>query len=330
MSSQPTPRHRAAAPAPTTSRAAAAPARPTSTTRRAGGPFARHLRSGPRAAVTGGVVAALLLGPPLGLTAATMTGAVGPEHVGPLGPVVAALPWHEADAQTWLDGRDPRDDRASRTLAHGRDEDALGPVDAPSPDAAPTPGDESPAPDDPTYPAADARDDAAGTPPAEDATDPVPSTEPADAPDDAAPSTAPAPERPAPRAGATRTTTAAATEADAVVALTNAERAAAGCAPLAVDDRLVAAAQLHSEDMAANDYMDHTSLDGRSPWDRAKAQGYPNPGAENVAKGYRTAEDVVRAWMDSPGHRANILSCDLREIGVGHADGAWTQLFGWG
>src|SRR5690606_23955294 len=198
MSSQPTPRHRAAAPAPTTSRAAAAPARPTSTTRRAGGPFARHLRSGPRAAVTGGVVAALLLGPPLGLTAATMTGAVGPEHVGPLGPVVAALPWHEADAQTWLDGRDPRDDRASRTLAHGRDEDALGPVDAPSPDAAPTPGDESPAPDDPTDPAADARD-AAETPPAEDATDPEPSTEPADAPDDAAPSTAPAPERPAPR-----------------------------------------------------------------------------------------------------------------------------------
>uniref|UniRef100_UPI0013D4B178 CAP domain-containing protein n=1 Tax=Cellulosimicrobium sp. SL-1 TaxID=2699423 RepID=UPI0013D4B178 len=119
-------------------------------------------------------------------------------------------------------------------------------------------------------------------------------------------------------------------EGAAVVELTNAERAAAGCEPLAVDDRLTAAAQLHSEDMDAQGYMDHTSLDGRSPWDRAHAQGYPNPGAENVAKGYRTAQDVVRGWMDSPGHRANILNCGLREIGVGHANGAWTQVFGWG
>ncbi len=116
----------------------------------------------------------------------------------------------------------------------------------------------------------------------------------------------------------------------AVVDLTNAERAAAGCPPVAFDARLTAAAQLHSEDMVAQDYFSHQSLDGRSPWDRAKAQRYPNPGAENIAKGQASAEDVMRAWMDSPGHRANILNCDLREIGVGVADRTWTQVFGWG
>ena len=83
-------------------------------------------------------------------------------------------------------------------------------------------------------------------------------------------------------------------------------------------------------DPPAHATLDHTSRDGRSPGARAHAQGYPNPGAENVAKGYRTAQDVVRGWMDSPGHRANILDCGLREIGVGHASGAWTQGFGWG
>ncbi|WP_141390859.1 CAP domain-containing protein, partial [Cellulosimicrobium cellulans] len=155
--------------------------------------------------------------------------------------------------------------------------------------------------------------------------DPAPSGEAADP----APNVTPAP-APASAAAVPPGPGAISAEGAAVVERTNAERAAAGCGPLVVDERLTAAAQLHSEDMLAQGYFDHTSLDGRSPWDRAKAQGYANPGAENIAKGQATAEDVVRAWMDSPGHRANILDCDLREIGVGHADRVWTQLFGWG
>uniref|UniRef100_UPI001C0C1835 CAP domain-containing protein n=1 Tax=Cellulosimicrobium cellulans TaxID=1710 RepID=UPI001C0C1835 len=159
------------------------------------------------------------------------------------------------------------------------------------------------------------------------------SAEPAPASPAPAPAQAPAPTpapAPAPSPTAPLTPSGPSAEVTAVVELTNAERAAAGCAPLVLDARLTAAAQLHSEDMLAQGYFDHTSLDGRSPWDRAKAQGYANPSGENIAKGQRTAEEVVRAWMDSPGHRANILSCDSTEIGVGYAGGVWTQLFGRG
>lgn len=121
--------------------------------------------------------------------------------------------------------------------------------------------------------------------------------------------------------------------ASAVVALTNAERAKAGCRPLRVDKRLATAARAHSADMAAHGYFDHDSLDGASPWTRMLDAGYPAPGAENIAKGYATAAAVVGGWMDSPGHRANILDCGLRAIGVGMAAGPggrlWTQDFGW-
>ncbi|QXJ23709.1 CAP domain-containing protein [Actinomadura graeca] len=118
-----------------------------------------------------------------------------------------------------------------------------------------------------------------------------------------------------------------------VVALTNSERVKAGCKALRPDARLAAAARKHSADMAANGYFDHTSRNGDSPWKRMEDAGYPSPGAENIAKGYATAAAVVAGWMKSPGHRANILNCDLRAIGVGMADGAggplWTQDFGW-
>ncbi|MER7543648.1 CAP domain-containing protein, partial [Spirillospora sp. NPDC127506] len=119
----------------------------------------------------------------------------------------------------------------------------------------------------------------------------------------------------------------------AVVSLTNAERAKQGCEPLRVDSRLVVAARKHSADMAANNYFDHTSRNGDSPWKRMEDAGYPSPGAENIAKGYPTAAAVVKGWMNSPGHRANILNCGLRAIGVGMASGPggplWTQDFGW-
>ncbi|MFI0447581.1 CAP domain-containing protein [Actinomadura sp. 6N118] len=119
----------------------------------------------------------------------------------------------------------------------------------------------------------------------------------------------------------------------AVVTLTNKERAKAGCGALRSDQRLATAARRHSADMAAHDYFDHTSRNGDSPWKRMEDAGYTSPGAENIAKGYPTAAAVVEGWMKSPGHRANILNCKLRAIGVGMVGGSggpwWTQDFGW-
>ena len=92
---------------------------------------------------------------------------------------------------------------------------------------------------------------------------------------------------------------------------------------------LTALAQDFSEDMAARDYMAHDNPDGEGPGDRARRHGYSSWGAENVAKGQSSAEQVMEAWMNSPGHRANILNCDLTAIGVGEASNAWTQKFGY-
>jgi uncharacterized protein YkwD len=119
-----------------------------------------------------------------------------------------------------------------------------------------------------------------------------------------------------------------------VTELTNAERAEAGCGPVRPDDRLRDAARGHSEDMAEREYFSHTSPEGETPWDRAAEAGYDTPSAENIAQGFRDAESVVEAWMNSPGHRANILNCDSKATGVGvELDGSgapyWTQMFGY-
>lgn len=115
-----------------------------------------------------------------------------------------------------------------------------------------------------------------------------------------------------------------------VLTITNNERGKAGCPALTLDDRLTKAATDHSVDMARNNYFSHTSQDGRTFVERAKAAGYPNPGAENIAKGQSTPEAVMDAWMKSAGHRENILNCGLKTMGLGLAtDGYyWTQLFG--
>jgi uncharacterized protein YkwD len=119
-----------------------------------------------------------------------------------------------------------------------------------------------------------------------------------------------------------------------VVDRTNAERARHGLRALTVDQRLAAAAQAHSADMVRRAFFAHESPDGRQVWDRAVAAGYAyRKVAENIAAGQRSAEEVVRGWMESPGHRANILDGDLTQIGVGRADGGsygvyWTQVFG--
>lgn len=117
------------------------------------------------------------------------------------------------------------------------------------------------------------------------------------------------------------------------VKLTNVERAANGCGEVVVDDRLVAAATGHSQDMADNNYFDHVSQDGSTFSDRASAQGYGSAISENIAAGQTTAEQVMDSWMNSQGHRDNILNCDAKAIGLGVAEGGdgtkyWTQMFG--
>ncbi|MFD1149369.1 CAP domain-containing protein [Saccharothrix hoggarensis] len=129
----------------------------------------------------------------------------------------------------------------------------------------------------------------------------------------------------------TTTTPARSSEADQVVALVNEARDLAGCGPLKVDDRVVAAARAHSADMAERDYFSHTTPEGVGFAQRMREAGYPSPGGENIAKGQRSADQVMRAWMNSDGHRRNILNCGFTTIGVGLDTRGWywTQNFGW-
>ena len=115
-----------------------------------------------------------------------------------------------------------------------------------------------------------------------------------------------------------------------VVELTNAERAKQGLPALTLDTELSTVARAKSEDMSKNNYFDHTSPTYGSPFDMMKQFGVSYKAAgENIAKGQTTPEQVVKAWMNSEGHRANILSSNFTHIGVGYvADGNyWTQQF---
>ncbi|MEV6108823.1 CAP domain-containing protein [Streptomyces sp. NPDC051940] len=126
--------------------------------------------------------------------------------------------------------------------------------------------------------------------------------------------------------------TTAAIEAE-VLKLVNQERSKAGCQPLTADTALAKLAGDFSADMAQRDFFDHTDPDGDDPWERAEAAGISNLGGENIARGQNDAQAVMDAWMASEGHRANILNCDFKTLGVGVylADGGpwWTQDFGY-
>lgn len=116
-----------------------------------------------------------------------------------------------------------------------------------------------------------------------------------------------------------------------ILKLVNDERTKAGCAALTLDGSLTAAATAHSLDMATQGYFSHTGLNGSNPGDRARAAGYNGGGiGENIAAGYGSAEAVMAGWMNSSGHRANILNCGYRVLGVGYAaqGNHWTQMFG--
>ncbi|SOD64583.1 Uncharacterized conserved protein YkwD, contains CAP (CSP/antigen 5/PR1) domain [Streptomyces zhaozhouensis] len=122
-------------------------------------------------------------------------------------------------------------------------------------------------------------------------------------------------------------------EAEAVLRLVNEARGQSGCQPLRLDAGLTNVALAHSRDMAERGYFDHTDPDGRTPWDRAAEAGISNMGGENIAMGQQNARSVMDSWMNSEGHRANILNCDFTTMGLGahFADGGgpwWTQTFG--
>ncbi|MEU6834342.1 CAP domain-containing protein [Streptomyces rubiginosohelvolus] len=117
-----------------------------------------------------------------------------------------------------------------------------------------------------------------------------------------------------------------------VLALVNQERAKVGCSPLSTSAPLTSLAQNFSEDMAARGFFDHTDPDGDTPWDRAAQAGVQGLAAENIARGQADAQAVMEGWMNSEGHRANILNCDYKTIGIGVHEGSggpwWVQNFG--
>ncbi|MFF3939935.1 CAP domain-containing protein [Streptomyces phaeofaciens] len=129
------------------------------------------------------------------------------------------------------------------------------------------------------------------------------------------------------------TVSAEAQAAAAVLKLVNEERSKVGCSALSASGSLADLAEAFSDDMAARGFFDHTDPNGLTPWDRAEKAGVSGLGGENIARGQADAAAVMEAWMNSPGHKANILNCDFKTLGVGVHLGSggpwWTQDFGY-
>jgi len=185
---------------------------------------------------------------------------------------------------------------------------------------------------------------ASSSPSASPSVSPSPSVKPSAKPRASAAPSKSATRKPAPKRTTTapRKTTAApqvgsgqTAQENEVIRLTNVERDRAGCGAVELNTRLRTAMRLHVQELGTHGdlYISHVSDDGRSFVDRAKAQGYDAPGGENVARGQRDAADVMQSWMNSDGHRANILNCSFKAIGVGMVKGVdgtlvWGQIFG--
>ncbi|MGW4289092.1 CAP domain-containing protein [Streptomyces sp. NPDC004673] len=210
---------------------------------------------------------------------------------------------------------------------------STGSADTPSTPGSPSTGDQRT-----TTPAAPAPSAPASAPtsqaPAPKPTPSKPAADPAPAPKPTESQTkAPAPEPKTPETSAPVTVSAQAVAEAEVLRLVNVERAKVGCTPVAANSALTGLAEAFSGDMAARAFFDHTDPDGATPWDRAAKAGITGLGGENIARGQSDAAAVMEAWMNSPGHRANILNCDFKTLGVGvHlAPGGpwWTQDFGY-
>lgn len=118
------------------------------------------------------------------------------------------------------------------------------------------------------------------------------------------------------------------------LAAANVARAAAGAKPLVWSQPLAVLALRHSQDMADHDFFDHTNPAGQSPFDRMKAGGIKyGAAAENIAINFSdSGDEVIQQWLDSPGHRENLLTPGYGKMGLGvvkDAEGQrlWTQTF---
>ncbi|MGW0659048.1 CAP domain-containing protein [Streptodolium elevatio] len=278
--------------------------------RRAGGHRRKPRRSGPFALVAALVVAAAVV---VGVLNGSGGGGAGRDTAGdtPTSPRISAT--------------DASGDPAADPGRFAAGEDGARPV--PGPDAGSGSAGPGPASTSSSGPPA------ASPPPSSAPSSPSPSA--SKPPTSAKPSTT-APSRPPSSTRPPSTAAPSGSKADQyaseVVRLANVERAKNGCGPLSEDPELKAAALGHSQDMAARDYFSHTGQDGRSAGDRITAAGYSwSTWGENIARGQQTPESVMEAWMNSPGHRANILNCSFKDLGVGvHiASGGpwWTQNF---
>ena len=160
-----------------------------------------------------------------------------------------------------------------------------------------------------------------------------PAATPTEEPTTSTPSAKPTTPTPTQSAAAPVTVSAEAAAEAAVLKLVNEQRAIVGCSPVAANSALTTLAENFSTQMADQDFFDHTDPSGATPWDRAEKLGITNLGGENIARGQADAAAVMDAWMNSPGHKANILNCDFKTLGVGvhfGTDGPWwTQDFGY-
>ena len=203
---------------------------------------------------------------------------------------------------------------------------------APEQGAAPAPQEATPAPEQEAAPAPQE-----ATPAPEQEAAPVPQERATPAPEQAAPApqerTAPAPQEeaaPAPEQKATPSGTELSAFEAKVIDLTNEQRRKNGLPNLQPDTALSNVAQEKSNDMQAKNYFSHTSPTYGSPFDMMRDFGVSyNSAGENIAMGQQSAEEVVNAWMNSEGHRKNILSPNYTHIGVGHTTQGnyWTQMF---
>lgn len=112
--------------------------------------------------------------------------------------------------------------------------------------------------------------------------------------------------------------------------LVNEERVKVGVSPLCYNQKLINAAQKHSNDMEEEDYFSHTGKDGSDPGDRIEEEGYGwKSYGENIAKGQKSVSGVMNAWMNSSGHKKNILSGSKTHFGAGWAknERLWTLVF---
>jgi uncharacterized protein YkwD len=109
-------------------------------------------------------------------------------------------------------------------------------------------------------------------------------------------------------------------ELKALIEEHNRERSAAGLPPLTANAKLEAAARFHAKDMAEHYKLTHDGSDGSTVAQRVERQGYhPQKTGENIAEGYESIPDVMKGWMNSPHHKANILG-DFTEMGVARVD----------